>query len=226
MTKKEQYCCGRAEYLNETIGISITEGYAIAEKEWDFNHRPPQTFFTADCHFGHLNIIKYDNRPFTCVREMDEEMIRRWNETVAPQDTVYILGDLSWHDDAKTAEILRQLNGKKILIDGNHDNNLGPLSRKEFKETHFGYWEIRDPNHGSLKVIMSHYPMHLYNGQRRGAVMLYGHVHNMLDHEVAKEVKELVEARLGVKSIMINVGCMHWDYRPRTLEELMKGVPE
>ena len=58
-------------------------------------------FFTSDLHFGHANIIKYDSRPFNSISHMDEELIKRWNESVSPNDTVYILGDISWYDDKK-----------------------------------------------------------------------------------------------------------------------------
>lgn len=54
-------------------------------------------FFTADPHFGHTNIIRYENRPFASAEEMDQELIRRWNETVSPEDTVYLLGDFSFY---------------------------------------------------------------------------------------------------------------------------------
>ena len=65
-----------------------------------------------------------DRRPFQTTEEMDEYMILRWNETVKPSDEVYILGDFSFAGAEPTAEILRRLNGKKILIIGNHDYYL------------------------------------------------------------------------------------------------------
>ena len=78
-------------------------------------------FYIADTHFGHKNIIRYDNRPFNSVHEMDNELIENWNSVVSNDDIVYILGDISWYDDSKTANIFSRLNGHKILIKGNHD---------------------------------------------------------------------------------------------------------
>ena len=56
-------------------------------------------FYIADMHFGHKNIIRYDNRPFGSVEEMDKALIQLWNETVGSDDIVYILGDFSWYKE-------------------------------------------------------------------------------------------------------------------------------
>jgi len=78
-------------------------------------------FFTSDTHFGHKNILKYCNRPFVNVEEMDEVMIERWNGRIGKNDSVYHLGDFSFSSNPKT--YFERLNGKKILIIGNHDNS-------------------------------------------------------------------------------------------------------
>lgn len=87
----------------------------------------PKIFFTSDLHFGHKNIIRFDNRPFSTVEEMDEALIRNWNAKVSDEDTVYVLGDISWYNDAKTSEIINSLHGHKILIKGNHDRVHGKV---------------------------------------------------------------------------------------------------
>ena len=53
-----------------------------------------KVFFTSDLHFGHENVLRFDNRPFASVEEMDAELVRRWNEKVGKGDLVYVLGDL------------------------------------------------------------------------------------------------------------------------------------
>lgn len=80
-------------------------------------------FITADTHFGHKNIIDYCGRPFKSVEEMDEEMKRRWNEIVGPEDTVYHLGDVCMRK-SMTPYWGRELNGRKMLILGNHDRSF------------------------------------------------------------------------------------------------------
>lgn len=84
-----------------------------------------KTLFTGDLHLGHENVIKFDNRPFETVEEMDAELIRRWNNKVGKGDLVYVLGDIIWkarNDDAPS--LIKSLNGQIILIKGNHDRFL------------------------------------------------------------------------------------------------------
>lgn len=78
-------------------------------------------FYIADYHFGHANVIRFDKRPFNSAEEMDKTMIDNWNDVVGKDDTVYILGDFCWNTEERWIEILDQLNGKKVLIRGNHD---------------------------------------------------------------------------------------------------------
>ena len=80
-------------------------------------------YFTIDMHLGHENIIRLCNRPFSNVEEMDQALIDNWNRRVQPQDTIYILGDLMFRNKKPPEEYLRQLNGKKHLIIGNHDRD-------------------------------------------------------------------------------------------------------
>lgn len=90
------------------------------------------TWLTSDQHFGHTNIIKYSNRPFRDVPEMNAELVRRHNAIVKPDDTVYMLGDLSMNFN-RAAEFVPQLNGRKHLIAGNHDE-AHPANRKNRKD--------------------------------------------------------------------------------------------
>ena len=78
-------------------------------------------FVISDTHFGHENIIQYCNRPFKTVEEMDNVLIKNWNETVSNKDVVVHLGDFALCSKKMAREICSQLNGKKILIKGNHD---------------------------------------------------------------------------------------------------------
>ena len=62
--------------------------------------------FTGDLHFGHENVLAFDNRPFATVDEMDAELIRRWNNKVGKGDWVYVLGDLIWKSRNKIMIVL------------------------------------------------------------------------------------------------------------------------
>ena len=78
-------------------------------------------FYTADLHLGHVNIIRYESRPFADVDAMNQGIIDRWNAQVGPDDKVYIIGDLVMGHVRETLELVRELNGHKGLLCGNHD---------------------------------------------------------------------------------------------------------
>lgn len=177
-------------------------------------------FFIADTHLGHGNVIRFDNRPFLSVEEMDAEITRRWNNRVSKQDTVHILGDFSWHNATKTIEILKQLNGRKRLIKGNHDRIHASELKKQF-ESIKDYEQIKV---GDQKVILCHYSIPFYNCHHYGAIMLHGHTHNSKEHFLELKIERSLHAN-EVPCQMINVGCMmpYMDYTPRTLDEIIEG---
>ena len=91
-------------------------------------------YFTADLHFGHSNVISYENRPFQTVEEMDGALIQNWNRRVSPEDEIFILGDLTLKGPEKANAVLEQLQGRKYLVRGNHD---GYVERAAFCQAHF-----------------------------------------------------------------------------------------
>src|SRR5581483_5246031 len=92
--------------------------------------------FTSDTHFGHKNVIRYDERPFRDMDHMREMLIKNWNDTVTPSDTVYHLGDVAFLGTTATREIVNRLNGRKILIRGNHDGSWEHSRNMGFDEVH------------------------------------------------------------------------------------------
>lgn len=90
-------------------------------------------WLTADSHFSHGNIITYENRPYASVKEMDKHLIEVWNTYVKPHDVIFHLGDLFFGNRDRQFEIARRLNGRKILILGNHDK----LSKKRYMDLGF-----------------------------------------------------------------------------------------
>lgn len=136
-----------------------------------------KTFVTSDLHFGHANIMKFNpaTRQYKDVSHMDQSMISEWNAVVGADDLTYILGDFAFCKVDKAIEIVRRLNGRKILIEGNHDEHLTKHQafRDEFDSIHI-YHEI---NFDGNKICMFHYPIAEFNRQHRGAVHFHGHLH-------------------------------------------------
>ncbi len=161
------------------------------------------TFVTSDTHFGHANIIKYCNRPFADVDEMNRELVRRWNETVSADDWVYHLGDFAFYNHGP---ILDQLNGHKFLIAGNHDGN------KTKKLTGWAsVWQgpTLVASEDCFPVWMDHFPTPV----GPNAIKLHGHSHLP------------PEGRLhGKHKNMIDVGVDAWDYRPTPLKKVLELI--
>ena len=181
-------------------------------------------FFTSDLHFGHENVIRFDNRPFNTVEEMDEEMIKRWNTKVGKDDIVYVLGDFIWKAATNEAvSIIRRLNGQIILIKGNHDRFLHNAAAKKALAGIKDYDDICVTLEDGItrRCILSHYFIPFYNGHRYQAIHLHGHSH--LTEEAAEEIRitaELNEKGYDLK--IYNVGCMYWNYAPVTLDEILE----
>ena len=150
-------------------------------------------YYIADLHFFHENLNRtMDCRGFASAEEMNDCIVRRWNDRVRPGDDVVILGDVSLGTAEQTGELLHRLNGRLYLIEGNHDHFV---RHRKFDASIFRwvkpYVELRD---NKRKVVLCHYPVFCYNGQyRRGAdgepltYMLYGHVHNTRDEVLVND---------------------------------------
>lgn len=179
-------------------------------------------FYISDTHFGHANVLGYDNRPFLSVEEMEEEIVKRWNTVVTKGDTVYILGDFCWQGDAEWIRILNRLNGNKVLIVGNHDVRGSAKLRAMFQDIK-DYKEITD---AGRKVILCHYPVMCFKNHFHGAFHLYGHVHNSFEWNLVEHQKRMMTDLYERQYQMYNVGCMlpYMDYTPRTLDEIIEGA--
>lgn len=150
-----------------------------------FNSKEDNIFFTSDTHFGHKNIIKYCDRPFKDVNEMDESLIMNWNNTVPLDGVVFHLGDLSFGNESYTTDIINRLNGKIILVDGNHDD-IDTIKRianqNPFKLTIAN--SIQDVDiiveDEKLRFVLCHYAMCVWNKSHYGSIHLFGHSHGSL----------------------------------------------
>lgn len=180
-------------------------------------------FFTSDLHFGHENVIGFDKRPFATVEEMDEELISRWNAKVGKGDLVYVLGDMIWKTRNGDAEqLIKSLNGQIILIKGNHDRFLHNAKAKNALAGIKDYDDIcvKLEDGSSRRVILCHYFIPFYIGHRHQGIHLYGHSHNSEECMQEELIKRSLSAN-GFETRSYNVGCMHWNYEPVTLDEIL-----
>lgn len=136
-------------------------------------------FFTSDTHFGHSNIIKMCDRPFSSVEKMDETMIKNWNDKVGTDDIVFHLGDFAVGGAGVWRSTLERLNGHKILILGNHD-------MKNYREGYSQYFDFvthqMQIRIGDRCVYLNHNPFLCYGGvyreDEKKVWQLFGHVHS------------------------------------------------
>ena len=135
-----------------------------------------EVFFTADTHFGHKAIIKYSERPFEHLGQMDEALIAGWNERVGSKDEVYHLGDVSFWAPARTQAILDALNGKIYLVRGNHDKRIRGALEDRFEWVKDYYEYRRDKQ----SAILCHYPFETWRKSHHGSWHLHGHSHGAL----------------------------------------------
>jgi calcineurin-like phosphoesterase family protein len=174
-------------------------------------------FFTSDHHFGHFNVIKYCNRPFESVQQMDELMILAWNETVLPDDEVYYLGDFAMKSFL-VPKILPRLHGRKYLIMGNHDRCFkGNSDRWKSFYTDAGFESLDREQQieiANQSVRLNHFPYRNphdpdqryfdHRPQDDGGWLLHGHVHH----------------RWKIKGKQINVSVDVWDFKPIPLAQI------
>lgn len=138
----------------------------------------PRIFVTSDTHFGHRNILKFEPRPWKEIEDMDEELIQRWNKVVGKNDIVIHVGDVFLCGAKRAEYIASRLNGRKILVLGNHDS----FSKKKYTDMGFdvrNYLYLDD-------FLFSHYPQDSTalkvaqaNSDLRGNI--HGHVHSQVE---------------------------------------------
>ena len=171
----------------------------------------PSVFLVSDTHFGHAGVCRFtcDDgvtkiRPWTDPNEMDEEMVKRWNDTVKPNDKVYHLGDVVIN--RKALSIMRRLNGDKVLIKGNHD-----IFKLNDYTAHFR--DIRS-YHVMNNIILSHIPVHPESAGRFKA-NIHGHLHQrrVLKNEV-------------IDPFYFNVSVEQTDFKPILFEEVLKRIQQ
>lgn len=190
-------------------------------------------WFTSDLHFGHANVIKYCNRPFSDVNEMNNALIDNWNEVVEDTDTVFILGDLVMGKIAETLPLVKKLRGIKYLVPGNHDRMHKANTKSVDKRVE---WHLKYRTDGGIAAViyyqegfsidipgvglveMCHFP---YSGDSQdedrydeyrpvdnGRWLLHGHVHD----------------KWKVNGRQINVGVDVNNFRPVHVDEIKEII--
>lgn len=142
---------------------------------------PPNTWFTADTHFGHKNIIKYCDRPFDSCKKMDNFFIHQINKYIDVQDWLIIVGDFA-SPRAKFTDYehyRNMINCKNvILIWGNHDPKPTHIATrhcvKKLFTNSFDKITIKIEN---TDIHLNHEPVAIWDKQHFGSFHLYGHTH-------------------------------------------------
>lgn len=161
---------------------------------------------TSDTHFSHGNIIKYCQRGFKSIYEMDQALINNWNSLVSPNDLVYHLGDFSFQSD----RYRKHLNGKIILVCGNHD-------KRKYDYLFDEVVDLVEIKIGEFNCVMEHLPIFIDGKYKKGFepdftlldkydFIISGHVHE----------KYIVNGK------NINVGVDVWNFKPIEISDLAK----
>jgi len=159
-----------------------------------------KNFFTSDTHFGHENIIKYCNRPFSSLDEMNNTLVENWNKRVENCDNVFFLGDFCFSKAEKNFNYYKKmLNGNIIFINGNHDsqNSIKSIINGIEIETY------------DKKIWCTHKPS---DSKTTYKINLIGHIHN---NWTIKKYEN---------SILFNVGVDVHNFYPITIEEIFNKI--
>jgi calcineurin-like phosphoesterase family protein len=163
-------------------------------------------WFTADFHFWHKNIIRYCNRPFDSVEEMNQTILDRLNSRVKANDILYFLGDFCIGPRARAVELRRQIRCKKIFaVPGNHDKEARKLTQ-EFSWLN----DLAEVSVNGQRIVLCHYAMRVWNRSSHGAWHLHGHSHGRLPEQDA--------------SLSMDVGVDTHDFRPWHFDEIRERM--
>lgn len=176
------------------------------------------TFFTADNHWHHVNVIKFCGRPFRDVTDMDEAMIRNWNQVVGVADVVYHLGDFTLAGPEAATKLIRRLNGCIIFLDGRHHHDRH--WQKSMVTLVPGQLAVRSASghpaqvvsslctlkFGDVAVALCHYPVEEWDRKHYDSIHLHGHSHGK---------SRIVPNRYDV-GVDVN------DFTPVTLEQIIR----
>lgn len=180
-------------------------GGVSCPKPVDESNHPGKVFVVSDLHFDHENIIRFCDRPFGSVREMNRALVDNWNSVVDHNDRVYYLGDLTYGRGRRSIDFwLSKLNGEIRFIRGNHDTDA--ITRAEVLRDRF---HIRYCGHD---ILLMHDP---YRPPTWGGWIIHGDKHN----------NDLVKyPHINKNSKTINVCAELTGYTPVSLDEIVSRI--
>ena len=168
-------------------------------------------YFTSDLHLGHRGAIKMCERPFADIEEMNRTLIQNINARVQKHDTLYILGDIAHRTPVEEVnQMIAQMNGKKILIRGNHDKNYDPSLFE-------GVYDFHEVTFDGQPISLMHYPMVEWPKSFHGSIHLHGHQHNKPEYNLEQKAQGILRYDVGVDA---NYYC------PVSLNEILKFCKE
>ena len=173
-------------------------------------------FFSSDSHFQHKMILEYCNRPYQDEYEMNEALIRNWNDVVPKDGVVFHAGDFAMTSNKEWIQsLVSKLNGKIYLCGGNHDF-VNRFDREDVKRMFYAfddmfYLTVEDDEleTGHVNFQICHYPLLFW---RRGYIMLHGHIHSG-PLSTASEIAPYHPMR-------VDIGVDAWNYKPVSYHEL------
>ena len=179
-----------------------------------------RTWFIADTHFGHEGVLTFGERPFGSVESMDETLIANWNLTVAPTDVVYHIGDVGFHKWRESQwSIIRSLNGRLILVRGNHDPSVRWCYRWGF-DVVVDYAEVVVEGG---RMALSHRPLRLLPSSCKGVI--HGHIHLGRPNDLLKAHSENPERELiHIPAFNVNVCVEKTEYRPMSTSAVRRRL--
>lgn len=162
-------------------------------------------WFSSDFHFGHGNILKYDNRPFDTIQKHDAILLNTLQTLITPGDVFFFLGDFALAPLAYMDWLISNIPGEKFFIRGNHDKKATIKLYNKYG-TYLG--EQCKIAINSQKIILNHYAMLTWDEAHRGSWQLHGHSHGDLKYPY--QHKQL--------DVSINI----WNYKPIKFNEIKK----
>ena len=157
-----------------------------------------KVWLISDLHLGHKNIIKYSERPYASVNEMNETLVRNIQSVAGADDIIVFGGDIAFMETEKANSLIARCLGYKILIIGNHDFNKGKLRDLDFDEIHL----CKSVTYKGKEYALTHYPL---DEMPDGLINIHGHTHN----------------RNTGHPRHINISCEVINYTPITFQDLI-----